>query len=79
VPPSTYVEHDDLVVAGVPVDWWVEGDGQVHAATVDGLARALSWAAGRWELRFAVAEAIRDPDGVPALLAEQAFEPRWPD
>jgi hypothetical protein len=78
-PPSTYVEHDDLVVAGVPVDWWVEGDGQVHAATVDGLARALSWAAGRWELRFAVAEAIRDPDGVPALLAEQAFEPRWPD
>jgi hypothetical protein len=73
-PLPTYVEHDDLVVAGTPVDWWVDAAGAVHAATVDGLARGLCWAAGRWELRFAVAEAIRDPDAVPALLAEQAFE-----
>jgi hypothetical protein len=78
-PPSTYVEHDELVVAGAPVDWWVDADGTVHAATPDGLARGLSWAAGRWDLRFAVAEAIRDPDGVHALLAEQAFEPWWSD
>ena len=74
-PPPTYVEHDDLVVAGRPVDWWVDGDGTAHAATVDGLARALAWASGRWELRFAVAEAVRDPERVPVLLAEQAFEP----
>lgn len=78
-PPSTYVEHDDLVVGGAPVDWWVDAEGMVHAATADGLARGLSWATGRWELRFAVAEAIRDPDGVHAILAEQAFEPRWAD
>ncbi|HEU0213046.1 MAG TPA: hypothetical protein VFR13_03090 [Jiangellaceae bacterium] len=73
-PPLTYVEHDDLVVAGTPVDWWVDADSAIHAASVDGLARGLCWAAGRWELRFAVAEAIRLPDAVPALLAEQAFD-----
>lgn len=71
--PDAYVEHDDLIVAGRSVEWWVDEDGTVHAATADGLARGLAWAAGRWELRLELAEALRDPDAVPALLAERAF------
>ena len=73
--PTTYVEHDDLVVADRAVDWWVDGENTVHAATPDGLARGLAWATGHWELRFLLAEALRDPAAVPALLSEQAYEP----
>lgn len=73
--PETYVEHDDLIVAGRSVDWWVDGANTVHAATPDGLARGLAWSAGRWELRLLVAETLRDPEATPALLAEQAYEP----
>ncbi len=70
---ATYVEHDELQVAGTSVDWWVDPDGTVHAATVDGLARGLAWAAGRWDARLELAEALRDPDAVPTLLAERTF------
>jgi hypothetical protein len=73
----TYVEHEDLRVAGRSVDWWVDG-GVVHAATVDGLARGLAWAADRWDLRFVVAEALRDPSSAATLLAEQAFDQEQP-
>jgi hypothetical protein len=72
--PPTYVEHDDLMVGGRPVDWWIDLDGMTHAATADGLARGLAWAAGRWDLRFVVAEVLRDPSSAPLLLAEQAFD-----
>jgi hypothetical protein len=70
----TYVEHDDLQVAGRAVDWWVHGDDVIHAATIDGLARGLAWAADRWDLRFVVAEALRDPSSMPLLLAEQGYD-----
>ena len=40
-------EFPEITVDGSEVDWWVE-DRQVHAATLDGLARGLAWAAGRW-------------------------------
>lgn len=72
-PPERYVEHSDLVVAGRSVEWWVDGRGTVHAATADGLARGVAWAAGRWDLRLVLAEALRDPEAVPALLAERAY------
>jgi hypothetical protein len=52
----------------------VDGDGHVHAATADGLARGLAWVAGRWDRRFVVAEALRDPAVVAQLLAEQTFD-----
>jgi hypothetical protein len=71
--PSSYVEHDDLIVAGRSVDWWVDEAGTVHAATLDGLARGLAWTAGRWDLRLELTEALRDPDAASALLAERAF------
>lgn len=70
---ATYVEHDELEVAGRSVDWWVDPNGIVHAATPDGLARGLAWAAGRWDVRLELAEALRDPDLVPDLLAERTF------
>ncbi|SDU44923.1 sacsin N-terminal ATP-binding-like domain-containing protein [Jiangella alkaliphila] len=72
-PPPTYVEHDDLVVAGTSVDWWPDGD-DVHAATLDGLARGLAWVTGQWAKRWVLAEALADPDALPALLADDAFD-----
>jgi hypothetical protein len=70
--PETYVEHDDLRIGGVSVDWWAGGD-DVHAATTDGLARGLAWMAGRWDLRWILAEALAEPDALPGLLAEESF------
>ena len=70
---ARYLEHDELHVAGVSVDWWVDPEGAVHAATADGLARGLAWAAGRWDARLELAEAFRDPAVVPGLLAERTF------
>jgi hypothetical protein len=70
--PQSYVEHDELHVAGHAVTWWVV-DGVIHACTLDGVARGLAWVCGRWGDRFLIAEALRDPDAVPTLLAEEAF------
>jgi hypothetical protein len=74
--PVTWCEHEALVVDGVEVDWWVIGTGpqaQVHAATVDGLARALAWSADRWDLRDLLATVIADPDLGPDALIDQIF------
>ncbi|TDE10904.1 sacsin N-terminal ATP-binding-like domain-containing protein [Jiangella asiatica] len=71
--PGTYVEHDDLRVGGVEVDWWVDGD-DVHAATTDGLARGLAWVTGRWDRRWLLVEALSEPEALPRLLVEDAFE-----
>jgi hypothetical protein len=70
--PATYREHDDLQVAGCPVQWWVH-EGEVHAATAEGLARGLAWAAGRWHARLLAAEALRDPDRAGELAAEEQW------
>jgi hypothetical protein len=67
--PITYVEHETLLVDGREVDWRVV-DGVVHAETVDGLARGLAWAAGRWERRWEIGEVLGDPSRLPELLAE---------
>ncbi|WP_216852807.1 sacsin N-terminal ATP-binding-like domain-containing protein [Phytoactinopolyspora halotolerans] len=72
---DSYVEHDELSVAGVPVDWWLDGE-TVHAATLDGLARGLAWAAGAWHRRWVLAEALAEPDALPSLLADEAFSDR---
>ncbi|WP_116949537.1 sacsin N-terminal ATP-binding-like domain-containing protein [Jiangella endophytica] len=73
VTPPTYLEHDDLIVGGVSVDWWPSGD-DVHAATTDGLARGLAWTTGQWAKRWLLAEALADPDALPGLLADDAFD-----
>jgi hypothetical protein len=70
--PATYREHDDLVVAGRSVAWWVDS-GVVHAATTDGLARGLAWAAGRWSARWLVAEVLVDPASATTLATDELF------
>ncbi|MET8159211.1 hypothetical protein ABZT47_22815 [Sphaerisporangium sp. NPDC005289] len=67
--PSSYVEHAELTVDGVPVPWRFH-EGVVHASGVEGLARGLAWASGQWGDRLAVAALLRDPQAVPLLLAE---------
>ncbi|MEV7007377.1 hypothetical protein [Streptosporangium sp. NPDC051022] len=67
--PATYVEHEKLLVDGVPATWRFF-EGTVHATGVEGLARGLAWASGQWGDRLAVAALLRDPAAVPLLLAE---------
>ncbi|GAA4360281.1 sacsin N-terminal ATP-binding-like domain-containing protein [Angustibacter luteus] len=70
--PRTWVEHDALTVDGHAVDWWVDVDGAAHAATSDGLARALAWAAGAWSARYLLAEVLADPGSLGWRLAEDS-------
>ncbi|WP_433246595.1 sacsin N-terminal ATP-binding-like domain-containing protein [Streptosporangium sp. CA-135522] len=67
--PATYVEHEKLLVDGVPAAWRFF-EGTVHATGVEGLARGLAWASGQWGDRLAAAALLRDPAAVPLLLAE---------
>jgi hypothetical protein len=71
--PESYAEHEELVVGGRPVAWWVSDDGVVHAATLDGLARGVCWVAGAWDRRLLVAELLREPGPAGDLLAEEAW------
>lgn len=69
--PASWLEHDDLRVDGVAVDWW--WDGRVHAATTVGLARGLAEAVGpRHAARLA--RLIARPDAVAEVLLELAAE-----
>lgn len=72
--PETYVEHDDLVVGGVTVEWWIDTEGAVHASTAHGLARGLAWAAGAWPRRLELAEVLADPSRADELRGERAFD-----
>ncbi|HKG50870.1 MAG TPA: hypothetical protein VKB14_10545 [Actinomycetales bacterium] len=72
--PASWCEHDELSVDGQPVDWWVDEDGGLHAATTDGLARALAWSTGRWAQRHLVAAVLADPADAVRLAVEAAAE-----
>jgi hypothetical protein len=67
--PVTYQEHDSLTVDGTDVPWWYAG-GEVHAATVEGLADGLAWAAGQWQARHLLAALLISPEETARLLAE---------
>jgi hypothetical protein len=74
--PATWCEHEELLVDGVDVEWWVEGHGRdalVHASTFEGLARGLAWAAGAWQRRGAVLEVLGDPDALGRAVVDEAF------
>ncbi|WP_374204060.1 sacsin N-terminal ATP-binding-like domain-containing protein [Streptomyces sp. HPF1205] len=72
--PTSYVEHEELLVTGgVEVDWrWI--DGTLHASTVEGLAAGLAWATGHWQRRFELAALLEDP-----TRTDELAEARWFD
>ncbi|MFD8724142.1 sacsin N-terminal ATP-binding-like domain-containing protein [Streptomyces sp. NPDC059629] len=72
--PKTYVEHEELVVDGVEIDWRLTGDGVLHAATLEGVAAGLAWAAGQWPRRFEVAALLEDPSRTEELARDRWFE-----
>jgi hypothetical protein len=72
---ADWVEHDELVVAGQPVDWWIDADERVHACTLDGLARGLAWSVGQWDQRLLLAAALETPGRLDELLIEGRLAP----
>ncbi|MFF0015766.1 sacsin N-terminal ATP-binding-like domain-containing protein [Streptomyces sp. NPDC005374] len=72
--PSTYVEHEELVVDGVEIDWRLTNDGIVHASTLEGVAAGLTWAAGQWRRRFEVAALLEDPTRTAELARDRWFD-----
>ncbi|MGV9254980.1 sacsin N-terminal ATP-binding-like domain-containing protein [Streptomyces sp. NPDC003697] len=72
--PATYVEHEELVVDGVELDWRVTSDGVLHAATLEGVAAGLAWAAGQWPRRFEVAALLEDPSRTEELARDRWFD-----
>ncbi|MFH8936970.1 sacsin N-terminal ATP-binding-like domain-containing protein [Streptomyces griseosporeus] len=72
--PGTYVEHDELVVDGVEIDWRVTADGVLHASTLEGVAAGLAWSAGQWPRRFEVAALLEDPSRTEELARDRWFD-----
>ena len=72
--PPTWWEHEELTVDGVEVSWWVDADGAPHAATFDGLAKALAWASGRWDQRHVIRAVLNEPDRSSELLVDAAYD-----
>ncbi|MEV3861472.1 molecular chaperone Hsp90 [Streptomyces sp. NPDC050095] len=72
--PATYVEHEELFVSGTELDWRRTPDGTVHAATLEGVAAGLAWAAGQWPRRFEVAALLEDPSRTAELARDRWFD-----
>ncbi|MFJ2704918.1 sacsin N-terminal ATP-binding-like domain-containing protein [Streptomyces sp. NPDC087428] len=72
--PDTYVEHGELRAGGVELDWRRTPDGIVHAATLEGVAAGLAWAAGQWPRRFEVAALLEDPSRTEELARDRWFD-----
>jgi hypothetical protein len=72
--PDSYVEHEELRAAGVELDWRRAPDGTIHAATLEGVAAGLAWAAGQWPRRFEVAALLEDPSRTAELARDRWFD-----
>ncbi|MEV7420963.1 molecular chaperone Hsp90 [Streptomyces sp. NPDC089919] len=72
--PSSYVEHEELVAGGIELDWRRTADGVLHAATLEGVAAGLAWAAGQWPRRFEVAALLEDPSRTEELARDRWFD-----
>lgn len=71
--PATYREHERLIVGGADVPWRY-ADGELHAATVEGLAHGLAWAAGQWGARHLLAALLITHGEAARLLAESDLD-----
>ncbi|RII11705.1 hypothetical protein DSC45_27730 [Streptomyces sp. YIM 130001] len=72
--PDSYVEHEDLEVDGIELDWRRGADGVVHAATLEGVAAGLAWSAGQWPRRFETAALLEDPTRTAELSRSRWFD-----
>ncbi|MET9774763.1 molecular chaperone Hsp90 [Streptomyces sp. NPDC006367] len=72
--PASYLEHEELVVDGVEIDWRLTPDGVLHAATLEGVAAGLAWSAGQWPRRFEVAALLEDPSRTEELARDRWFD-----
>ncbi|MGP4044241.1 sacsin N-terminal ATP-binding-like domain-containing protein [Streptomyces sp. 2A115] len=72
--PTMYVEHEELFVGDTELDWRRTRDGVLHAATVEGVAAGLAWAAGQWPRRFEVAALLEDPSRTEELERDRWFD-----
>ncbi|MBH1936049.1 molecular chaperone Hsp90 [Streptomyces sp. AV19] len=72
--PTTYIEHDELTVGGVHLDWRLGPDGVLHATTLEGVAAGLAWAAGHWSRRFEAAALLEDPSRTGELARDRWFD-----
>ncbi|MFV2120201.1 molecular chaperone Hsp90, partial [Streptomyces sp. Act-28] len=72
--PATYLEHEELVAGGVELNWRITPDGTLHAATLEGGAAGLAWAAGQWPRRFEVAALLEDPSRTEELARDRWFD-----
>ncbi|MFE5816705.1 sacsin N-terminal ATP-binding-like domain-containing protein [Streptomyces sp. NPDC056479] len=72
--PESYVEHEELVVDGVEIDWRLTNDGALHASTLEGVAAGLAWAARQWPRRFEVAALMEDPSRTGELARDRWFD-----
>ncbi|GFH36816.1 sacsin N-terminal ATP-binding-like domain-containing protein [Streptomyces pacificus] len=72
--PASYVEHGELLAGGAELDWRRGSDGVVHAATLEGVAAGLAWAAGQWPRRFEVAALLEDPSRTEELARDRWFD-----
>ncbi|MFI7015644.1 sacsin N-terminal ATP-binding-like domain-containing protein [Streptomyces sp. NPDC050164] len=72
--PASYIEHEELVVDGVEIDWRLTDDDVLHAATLEGVAAGLAWAAGQWPRRFEVAALLEDPSRTEELARDRWFD-----
>ncbi|CAM5526431.1 Molecular chaperone Hsp90 OS=Streptomyces alboniger OX=132473 GN=CP975_15565 PE=4 SV=1 [Streptomyces alboniger] len=72
--PETYIEYEELFAGDVELDWRRTPDGTVHAATLEGVAAGLAWAAGQWPRRFEVAALLEDPSRTEELARDRWFD-----
>ncbi len=72
--PDTWWEHEELTVDGIEVSWWVSEDGAPHAATFNGLAKALAWSAGRWDQRHVILAILSNPTRPSELRIDATFD-----
>ncbi|MBU7597004.1 molecular chaperone Hsp90 [Streptomyces sp. P38-E01] len=71
--PDGYWEHEELDIGGAELDWRLPAGGELHAATLEGVAAGLAWAAGHWPRRFELAALLEDGSRVAELRTARWF------